>query len=111
MASRSVLKGSLLQALGKQRYLTLSLLFFLLSVRMFSVASDSTLFMYLTMILVIITGPLSVARNRLQLSVGVGLVLTTLISGVIASTGGPPNHLVISLTCPSRILMQPLEGY
>ena len=88
MPAHPLVNWPIVRALGRQRYLALSLLAFL-CVAPFTVHYPATgrLFAYGVLALVFITGPLAVARTRLTLAFAVFLALLSLLPGVVSTLG------------------------
>ena len=88
MLLHPLLNWPILEALGRQRYLALSLFAFLCAAPVAGLYPDlGRLLMYGVLTLVFITGPLAVARTRLILAVTFLLALLALLPGILAAVG------------------------
>lgn len=88
MAAQPLTSWKLVQVLGRQRYLALSLLaFLLLSPFVHDKFEGSRLLTFGVLTLVFITGPLAVARTRGQLIATVALALLVLLPGLASAVG------------------------
>lgn len=88
MPAQPLANWKLVQVLGHQRYLALSLLAFLcIAPFVHEREEGARLLTYAVLTLVFITGPLAIARTRVQLIASVALALLVLLPGLVSARG------------------------
>ena len=94
--TRALTSWRIVQALGKQRYLCLSLLAFLFVLPLTAGDPGARLSTQLVLVFVFITGPLAVARTRATLWITGGFAIVVFVMGIASVLGGGDGFLATS---------------